>query len=140
MSDKGDIKNFYTKLTPFYHLIYQDWEKSIENQAGRLDSIIKENWGDNVSSVLDVSCGIGTQSLGLAGLGYRVTASDLSPGAVERAKKEAEKRGLEISFSVADMREAYNHHAAQFDAVISCDNSVPHLLTDNEILTAFKQF
>lgn len=140
MSDKEDIKNFYAKLTPFYHLIYEDWEKSIENQAGRLNSIIKENWGANVSSILDVSCGIGTQTLGLAGLGYKLSASDLSPDECERAKAEAVKRDLEISFSVADMREAYNHHAGQFDLVISCDNSVPHLLTDSDILSAFEQF
>ena len=112
----------------------------MERQASMLDSIIRETWGDDVSSILDVSCGIGTQSLGLANLGYQVTASDLSPDEIERAKSEAEKRGLSISFSTADMREAYSHHAYQFDLVISCDNSVPHLLTDDDILVAFKEF
>jgi SAM-dependent methyltransferase len=47
---------------------------------------------------------------------------------------------LKVDFSVADMREAFTHHERQFDIVISCDNSVPHLLTDNDILTAFRQF
>ena len=41
-----------------------------------LDEIIHETWGDKVSEVLDAACGIGTQSLGLAKLGYQVTASD----------------------------------------------------------------
>lgn len=72
--------------------------------------------------------------------GYQVTASDLSPEAVERAKREAATRGLSISFSVADMRTAYVQHATQFDLVIACDNAVPHLLTDDDILMAFQQF
>ncbi len=82
----SDLKKFYTRLTPLYHLIYPDWERSIERQASMLDSIIRETWGDDISSILDVSCGIGTQSLGLAKLGYEVTASDLSSEEVDRAK------------------------------------------------------
>jgi SAM-dependent methyltransferase len=92
-----------------------------------------------VSTVLDVACGIGTQALGLAALGYAVTASDLSAAAVERARQEAGRRGLRIDFSVADMRAVHAHHQKQFDLVIACDNAVPHLLTDGELLTAFGQ-
>ena len=134
-----DSNQFYTGLTSLYHLIYKNWGKSIQHQASVLDSVIREIWGGN-SSVLDVSCGIGTQTLGLSSIGYDVTASDLSPEAVERAKQEAAARDLTIAFSVADMREAFKHHARQFDMVISCDNSVPHLLSDKDILTAFQQF
>lgn len=135
-----DTKQFYAGLTPLYHLIYPDWNASVQRQASMLDSIIRETWGPSARSVLDVSCGIGTQALGLAALGYEVTASDLSPEEVERAKGEAAKRALTIAFSTADMRESFTHHTRQFDVVISCDNSVPHLLTDDDILTAFRQF
>lgn len=131
---------FYDQLTPFYHLIYLDWEASITKQASDLNGIIKEYWGDNVKSILDVACGIGTQSLGLASLGYVVTGSDLSVDAVERARKEAVARKLRIDFSVTDMREAYSHHRKQFDLVMACDNAVPHLLTDDDLLEAFRQF
>jgi SAM-dependent methyltransferase len=133
-------KDFYDKMAPFYHLIYPDWERSIERQADQLHKIIQENWGNEVETILDVSCGIGTQVLGLAHLNYQVTGSDLSEAAVERAKQEAQKRGVEIPFSVADMRQAYSHHQEQFEVVISCDNSVPHLLNDDDILEAFQQF
>jgi SAM-dependent methyltransferase len=134
-----NTNKFYAGLTPLYHLIYPDWNKSIQNQARMLDSVIREIWVD-ASSVLDVSCGIGTQAIGLSGLGYCVTASDLSCEEVERARQEADKRNFPVAFSVADMRQAFNHHACQFDIVMSCDNSVPHLLSDGEILTAFRQF
>jgi SAM-dependent methyltransferase len=132
--------SFYDQLAPFYHLVYADWEASIRKQASDLDGIIREFWGERVESVLDVACGVGTQSLGLASLGYCVTASDLSARAVERARAEAASRKLPVAFSVADMRRAHAHHRRQFDLVIACDNALPHLLTDGELLEAFRQF
>jgi SAM-dependent methyltransferase len=134
------VERFYDELAPFYHLISPDWESSIRRQAEALDGVIRERWGDRRLSILDVACGIGTQSLGLAALGHHVTASDLSAAAIERAGREAANRGLAIRFSVADMRQAAAHHREQFDLVIACDNAVPHLLTDEELLVAFEQF
>src|SRR5215813_13575400 len=131
--------DFYNQLSPFYHLIFPDWQATITRQAAALDAIIKEHFGDTIKEILDVTCGIGTQTLGLAQLGYQLTASDLSPSAIERAREEATKRHLDVQFSVADVREAYANHQRQFDLVIACDNSLPHLLTDEEILIAFRQ-
>lgn len=131
---------FYDRLAPYYHLIFADWETSIARQARILDQLIAQEWGPGACSVLDVSCGIGTQALGLVQRGYSITASDRSPGAIERARREAEKRGLHIDFSVVDMRQAHEHHQREFDVVISCDNSVPHLLSDAEIRQAFASF
>jgi len=133
------VDTFYDQLAPFYHLIFPDWEASIQRQAAALDAIIRERWGEGRLSILDVACGIGTQALGLAGLGHRVTASDISPEAIERARREARRRGLDIRFSVADMLRASAHHPQQFDLVIACDNAVPHLLTDEDLLAAFEQ-
>ena len=133
-------QDFYAALTPFYHLIYPDWQASIRQQADMLDALIRDIWGDQVRSILDVACGIGTQCLGLAQLGYTLTASDLSAEEVARAGVEAEQRQLDIRFSVADMRQAFEHHAQQFDLVIACDNAVPHLLSDDEIRLAMQQF
>jgi len=133
------VERFYDELAPFYHLIFPDWEASIRRQAEALDQVIRERWGDGRLSILDVACGIGTQALGLAALGHRVTASDVSAGAVERARREAAARGLAVRCSVADMRQAAAHHGEQFDLVIACDNSVPHLLTDEDLLAVFGQ-
>ena len=133
------VERFYDELAPFYHLIFPDWEASIRRQAEALDRVIRERWGDGRLSVLDVACGIGTQALGLAALGHRVTASDISAGAVERARREAAARGLPVPFTVADMRHAAAHHREHFDLVIACDNSISHLLTDGDLLAAFRQ-
>ncbi|AKJ27562.1 class I SAM-dependent methyltransferase [Caldimonas brevitalea] len=129
---------FYDSLTPYYHLIHQDWNASIERQGEQLGSLIDSRWPGG-RKVLDVSCGIGTQALALARRGYQVVASDLSPREVERARAEAQARGLSIPFSVADMRQAHAHHGSGFDVVVCADNSLPHLLTDAEILLALQQ-
>lgn len=131
---------FYDTLSSYYHLIFPDWQASVERQGRALDAIIRSEGGPHLHTVLDSSCGIGTQSLGLAALGYEVTASDLSPGAVQRARSEAQQRGLSMQASVADMRSLHDHHGRTFDVVLACDNSVPHLLSNEDILTAFQQF
>jgi 2-polyprenyl-3-methyl-5-hydroxy-6-metoxy-1,4-benzoquinol methylase len=119
-----DTADFYSALAPVFHLVYPDWEAAIERQASDLDAVIREQWGNAGRNLLDVACGVGTQTLGLARLGYSVTASDVSESAVQRARREAEQRGLSIDFSVADMREVSRRHLQPFDVVIACDNSV----------------
>jgi SAM-dependent methyltransferase len=134
------VEAFYDQLAPLYHLIFPDWDASIRRQAEALEGILRDHWGEQRLTILDAACGIGTQAIALAGLGHTVTASDLSPSAVARARREAERRGLKIAFSVDDMRALPGSYRAQFDLVVACDNAVPHLLSDAEILQAFEQF
>ena len=86
-----------------------------------------------------MSCGIGTQSIGLARRGFIVTGSDLSAPAIARAQDEAARRSVAIDFSVCDMRTVSEHHAREFDVVISADNSITHLLSDDDLLSGLKQ-
>ncbi len=134
------IAAFYDQLAPYYPYLYADWETSVKRQAAVLDSIIREFFGPTAQTILDAACGIGTQSIGLAALGYAVTASDISPTAVERARNLAQQRQLTIDFRVADMRRLRAAIPESFDVVIACDNAVPHLLTDDDILQTFQQF
>ena len=130
--------DFYDQLAPYYHLIFPDWDQSIERQAIILDDIISRFVNPPVS-VLDAACGIGTQSLGLALKDYEVYASDISSTAIARARQEAEKRHVGISFDVCDMKELSVHWNREFDVVCACDNAVPHLLSDFEIREALHQ-
>jgi len=133
------MSEFYDQLASLYHLIFQNWDESIERQAGQLTSLIHEHWGVGAKAILDVSCGIGTQALGLAKRGFAVTASDLSAGAISRAKAEAQRRAVQIDFSVCDMRAVHDHHRRVFDVVISGDNSITHLMSDGDLLLALRQ-
>ena len=87
------MSDFYDRLASLYHLIFQDWNGSIERQAGQLTNLIRERWGVGPKTVLGASCGIGTQAIGLSQRGFLVTASDLSAGAITRARAEAHQSG-----------------------------------------------
>ena len=132
------VESFYDDLAADYHHVYADWESGIERQASVLDQLIQCESSASASIVLDCSCGIGTQAIGLAQRGYKVFASDLSPKAVARAESEAAKRGLNVRFAVADVRELECAFDQKFDVVISCDNSLPHLLTDEDLMLALR--
>jgi len=133
------MPNLYDQLAPFYHLIFQDWNASIERQGAQLAGLIEQQWPGH-RKALDVACGIGTQTLGLAARGYSVVGSDLAAAAVRRASREAHQRGLSVQLSVCDMRAVHAHHGSGFEVVLCCDNSLPHLLTDQDLLTALQQF
>lgn len=130
---------FYDQLAPFYHLIFPDWEASMHRQGEALETILRVRGCSPPCLILDAACGIGTQSLALAQRGYQVRASDLSSTAVSRARRESEARGLSIEITVCDMRGLANHHRSTFDVVLACDNALPHLLSEAEILGALKQ-
>jgi SAM-dependent methyltransferase len=129
------VRAFYDELAPLYHLVYEDWEAAVGRQGIALASLIGERWGAGARTVLDAAVGIGTQALGLLALGFRVTGSDLSQVAVERARREAARRHLSLPCVVADFR-ALPIREASVDVVIVCDNALPHLETPGEIATA----
>jgi SAM-dependent methyltransferase len=131
---------FYDRLAPFFHLLYVDWEGSIRRQGKQLAAVLAEHGIARGAHVIDAACGIGTQTIGLLGEGYEVSASDISLGAVGRARKELFGRGYDNpDVRVADLRTLSSSHHVKAAAVIACDNSVPHLLNDVEILRAFRE-
>jgi glycine/sarcosine N-methyltransferase len=132
------VQQFYQQLAPDYHTIFADWRASVQRQAGILDNLIRGEMDDTARSVLDCSCGIGTQAIGLALHGYTVHATDLSPAAVERAAKEAESFGVSFTTGVADFRTLESQVAGTFDVVLSFDNSIAHLLTDEDLSLAIR--
>ena len=86
--------------------------------------------------MLDCACGIGTQALGLAQVGYKIEATDLSSAEIERAQAEAAARGVDIVFRVDDMRSLKTSAAGTFGAVIAFDNALPHLDSDEDVIKA----
>lgn len=78
------MPDFYDELAPLYHLVFDNWDASMLRQGQQLSALIESEWQGR-RKILDVTCGIGTQAIGLALRGYGVTASDLSSGEIERA-------------------------------------------------------
>lgn len=132
----SDVESFYDALATDYHLVYEDWREAVRRQGTVLDDLIRSQLGDRTCAILDCSCGIGTQAIGLALHGHVVHATDLSARSIDRARQEAETFGVEITFDVADMRNLEDAVPGTFDVVLSCDNSLPHLLTDDDLRSA----
>jgi glycine/sarcosine N-methyltransferase len=134
----ADTVSFYDQLAPHYHLLYGDWEAAIAGQGAALARLLEGHGVRPGDPVLDAACGIGTQTLGLAAHGYDVTASDLSPGAVARLQGELAARRLKAEARVDDLRSLRQAASGAFAAVLACDNSIPHLLTDEALRECFR--
>ena len=67
-----------------------------------------ERWIDQFPAgrALDVACGAGRNALRLAEAGHQVEAVDISSSAINMARAEAEDRGLEVNWTVADLDDA----------------------------------
>src|SRR5437868_13398648 len=99
------VIQFYDSLSFHYHLIFANWRETVFRHSEILDKLIRTQINvSSATSLLDCSCGIGTQAIGLALRGYRVHASDISSKAVERAQKEAQPLNVSMTFSIADFR------------------------------------
>ena len=132
---KTETVHFYDGLAADYHLVYGDsWDEAVSQQGAALARVIRDARPDAVT-VLDCSCGIGTQAIGLARQGFRVTGTDISPAAVVRARTEAARLEADVQFGVADFRDLRDV-SGWFDVVLSADNALPHLLDDADLVQA----
>ena len=129
-------QTFYDNLASQYDKLFLDWQATTQEQAVILDRIFANDGFDKTANILDCACGIGTQAIGLAAMGYRVTGSDISDGAIAEAKQRAAKNHVNIRFQHADFRSLSNTFAEQFDIVIAMDNALPHMLTANDLASA----
>jgi ubiquinone/menaquinone biosynthesis C-methylase UbiE len=130
------VQDFYENLAQQYDRLFSDWNTSVREQAEIISRIIRENGFDMSAKILDCACGIGTQAIGLAALGYGVTASDISDAEIAEAKQRAESRGVQIRFAHADFRKLADVFQEQFNIVIAMDNALPHMLTGTDLETA----
>lgn len=126
-------QNFYDNMATQYDKLFQDWQSTTKEQAVLLDKMFSECGFDRDAQILDCACGIGTQAIGLASLGYQVTASDISDGELAEAKERAEKNAVQIRFEHADFCALSDTFQVQFDIVIAMDNALPHMLSSDAL-------
>ena len=129
-------QTFYDNMASQYDKLFLDWHAATKEQAEILDRLFAGNGFDRSARVLDCACGIGTQAIGLAGLGYDVTASDISDAELAEARIRAENNGDAIRFAHADFCALSETFSEQFDIVIAMDNALPHMLTHEALETA----
>lgn len=121
-----------------YDKLFFDWQATTQEQAVILRKLFEDNGFGKSATVLDCACGIGTQAIGLASIGYSVAASDISDGELAQAKERAAKNGVKIRFENADFCALSDVFSEQFDIVICMDNALPHMLTQTALERAVK--
>ena len=108
-------------------------ENRIKRESNFLKKIIKEN---NIKTVLDCACGTGHHIIMLRQLGYEIEGSDLSPAMIGETQKNLKKYGIETTIRVSDFKNLLNNFKNTFDAILCIGNSLPHLLSEQEIFEA----
>ena len=131
-------QTFYDNLSTQYDKLFLDWQTTTHEQTAILSKLIADIGFDKRARILDCACGIGTQAIGLAALGYTVTASDISDGELAEANKRAEKNGVNILFKHADFCSLSDVFSEKFDIVIAMDNALPHMLTIEALESAVR--
>ena len=92
----------------------------------------------NVNSILDCACGTGQHLHMFAEMGFSVTGSDYSKSMLKVARKNLKKYGKEIPLYQCDFRYLERQHSNKFDAVVCLTTALPHLHTDEDLITALK--
>lgn len=91
-----------------------------------------------VKDVLDCACGTGQHLLMLAQSGYNVWGSDYSKSMLDVARKNLQMRNYDIPLCQCDFRYLEQAFDITFDAVVCLTTSLPHLHTDEDLLTALR--
>lgn len=132
------IQTFYDSLAAQYDKLFLDWQATTHEQAEILEKLFRENGFDTSASILDCACGIGTQAIGLAALGYSVTASDISDAELAEAKLRADNNHVTLRLERADFRTLSETFPNPFDVIICMDNALPHMLSPEDLEAAVK--
>jgi len=122
----------YEVLAPFYDHFTADYEH--EAVLEQVEELALAH-GLRGRRVLDAGCGTGKSFLPLLRRGYDVTACDISPRMVERARSKLAERDAE-RVVVADMRALPWRRA--FDLVTCLDDGLNYLLAESELAGALR--
>ncbi len=91
--------------------------------------------------ILDAACGTGMHAISLAGLGHTVSGADLVPQMVRVSRRNARDAGQKVDFRTASFGQlAQTFPNAGFDLLLCLGNSLPHLLSPEELSTALRDF
>lgn len=131
-------QTFYDSMATQYDKLFFDWNATTHEQAVILDRIFRSNGFDSSATILDCACGIGTQSVGLAALGYHITASDISDAELSEAAKRAEENHVSFRLEHADFRALDHTFSETFDIIICIDNALPHMLSHGALESAIQ--
>jgi glycine/sarcosine N-methyltransferase len=126
--------DFYDRLAPFFDVM-TDWEARLAFEGLFWRQLFARH---STRSVLDTACGTGGHTLEFARWGLRTAGADLSPRMLELARSKAAAAGLDVPFVQASFADLPRHFTSEFDAVLCVGNSLPHVLTGDELEAALR--
>lgn len=117
---------------------FVNWTNRLAVEMPFLQSQLKEA---GATKVLDAACGTGKHVIALAKAGFTAAGADLSLGMVEHARKNAQSAEMDVRFEQAGFGQlARAFGSGTFDAVLCLGNSLPHLLTQEDLSSALADF
>jgi SAM-dependent methyltransferase len=128
----SDAAAAYAVLADHYDLLTGHYRHDLWLE--RLEALALDH-GLKGRKLLDVGCGTGKSFLPMVARGYEVTACDLSPEMVLRARAVAPPG---VTVLQADMRNL--PRIGPFDVVTCLDDALNYVLDAEELLAAFRSF
>ncbi len=136
---------------------FVNWEGRLGAELPFLESQLE---AVDARRVLDAACGTGMHAIALAKRGYQVVGADLSAGMIDLARANATQAGVDVPFQVAgfgELRKALDsagpgaggqgsspflsgQDRLAFDALLCLGNSLPHVLTPEDLLHVLRDF
>ncbi len=126
---------FYDRFVDKYDVLVS-YENRVKREANFYDYLFKKH---NISTVLDCACGTGHHVMMLKNMGYNIKGSDLSPAMINKARTNLKENNLDIPLKISDFKDLHKKFGKRFDAVICVGNSLPHLLTDEDLTLALNE-
>jgi glycine/sarcosine N-methyltransferase len=134
--DKSGIAGFYDWLAPEYDRM-TGFDERFERETPVFRQIV-DRYGTR--SAVDAGCGTGFLSLLLARIGVDVTAADLSALMLKALEERAAAAGLAISILAGPFQDIGRQVSPPVDAVFCLGNSLPHLLTEDDLSASLRSF
>ncbi len=117
---------------------FVNWQNRLSVE---LPFIIEKLHQAGARQVLDAATGTGMHAIALAQCGFSSTGADLSQGMIDKARLNAKSAGVGVHFEVAGFGAlAETFGSGVFDAVLCLGNSLPHLLSQPELISSLADF
>lgn len=114
--------SYYNTRAPYYDGLNQIHSRAI-NEV--LEKILKEH---RISTVLDLTCGTGSQVFWLLEAGFDVVGVDINQRMLKIAQQKAKQKNWNVPLFKGDCR---NSFVGEFDAVITIFNAIGHLTRED---------
>lgn len=130
-----ELSREYSVLAEIYDAVMHDVD--YEAWSDYIDEIIMRHHHE-ARDILELACGTGTMALSMEELGYyNVTATDLSPEMIKKAREKGAKAESNVKFQTLNFLDI--NLEKKFDAVYMVFDSLNYLHSKEEIKTLHEQ-